>query len=232
VVPRSGAAAVPAPAPTPARRPAPASTPPSAPAADRDDDPFAAADGDSATGADGVVAGAAPAPAAPEGRDLLGADDLGADVEPARPAAPAPPAAASPAAPAAAAPGPVASLPPPAAPAPAAPAPAIAPAEQQRAVDLGLEAYRSRDYAGAMRLWRPLAELGNRDAQFYVGGLYMDGSGVPADVVQAHAWWRLSADKGHAKAREFVELIESIMTPEERGRARELAASLRQTAAR
>ena len=59
----------------------------------------------------------------------------------------------------------------------------------------------------------------------------MDGSGVPADVVQAHAWWRLASDKGHAKAKEFVELIESIMTPDERTRARTLAADLRGTAA-
>ena len=57
-----------------------------------------------------------------------------------------------------------------------------------------------------------------------------DGVVGQQHVVQAHAWWRLSSDKGHTKAREFVELIESIMTPEERTRARNLAADLRGTA--
>ena len=162
------------------------------------------------------ASGVASGPVSAEGRDTLGADD---DIVPA------------PAAPAARAPGPVASLPAPTAPATPAPAAVAVTPEQQRAVDLGLEAYRGRDYAGAMRIWKPQAETDNREAQFYVGGLYMDGSGVPADVVQAHAWWRLASDKGHAKAKEFVELIESIMTPDERTRARTLAADLRGTAA-
>ncbi len=203
------ASRVPAAAPVPrAAAPAPATTrgaPPPRPAPraqpGSDDDPFGE---DETAPATGVTSG----PVSAEGRDTLGADD-----EDTRPA-----------------PGPVASLPSAAVPGPPASAAAPVPPEQQRAVDLGLEAYRTRDYAGALRIWRPLAEAGNREAQFYVGGLYMDGSGVPADVVQAHAWWRLSSDKGHTKAREFVELIESIMTPEERTRARNLAADLRGTA--
>jgi TPR repeat protein len=202
-------------------------TPPAAAAAGNDDDPFGENETRPAAPSARTAQPAASAPSAAisaEGRDTLGGDEP----------APAAPAARSPATPAASpaptAPGPVASLP-----APTSPAPAVAPpvsAEQQAAVDLGLEAYRGRDYAGALRIWRPLAETGNRDAQFYLGGLYMDGSGVPADVVQAHVWWRLASEKGHAKAKEFVDLIESIMTPEERNKARDLAADLRRAAIR
>ena len=34
-------------------------------------------------------------------------------------------------------------------------------------------------------------------AQFYVGGLYIDGTGVVASRVQAHLWWSLAAAQGH-----------------------------------
>ena len=51
----------------------------------------------------------------------------------------------------------------------------------------GLAAYRARDYAGAVIAWLPLAERDNRMAQFYVGGLYLDGTGLPSSRVWAHA---------------------------------------------
>ena len=95
------------------------------------------------------------------------------------------------------------------------------------AVSEGLSAYQSKDYTTALRTWLPLAEAGNRDAQFYVGGLYMDGAGVAEDRVRAHAWWRLAADQGHARAAEFLEVIVAIMSPEQLTAARDLAGQLR-----
>jgi len=95
------------------------------------------------------------------------------------------------------------------------------------AMSEGLSAYQSKDYTTALRTWLPLAEAGNRDAQFYVGGLYMDGAGVAEDRVRAHAWWRLSADQGHARASEFLEVIVAIMSPEQLTAARDLAGQLR-----
>ena len=93
-------------------------------------------------------------------------------------------------------------------------------------VEPGLLAYRSQDYERAMTIWMPLAEKGNSEAQFFVGGLYMDGAGVEEDVVRAHAWWQLSAEKGHPKAQEFRNLIEAIMTEEQREQALQLAPTL------
>ncbi|MDA0368598.1 MAG: hypothetical protein O3C65_00900 [Proteobacteria bacterium] len=94
------------------------------------------------------------------------------------------------------------------------------------AVSEGLKAYQGKDYTTALRTWLPLAQAGNRDAQFFVGGLYMDGAGVPEDRVRAHAWWRLAADQGHTRASEFLEVIVAIMTPEQMTEAGELATEL------
>ncbi len=95
------------------------------------------------------------------------------------------------------------------------------------AVSTGLRAYQSKDYTTALRTWLPLAEAGNRDAQFYLGGLYMDGAGVTEDRVRAHAWWRLAADQGHGRASEFLEVIVAIMSAEQLTAARDLAVDLR-----
>jgi len=98
--------------------------------------------------------------------------------------------------------------------------------DENAEVEPGLLAYRSQDYGRALSLWLPLARKGNSEAQFFVGGLYMDGSGVEEDVVQAYAWWQLSAEKGHIKAQEFLDLIEAIMTKEQRQQATQLAPTL------
>jgi len=95
------------------------------------------------------------------------------------------------------------------------------------AVSEGLRAYQGKDYTTALRTWLPLAEAGNRDAQFYVGGLYMDGAGVAEDRVRAHAWWRLAADQGHGRASEFLEVIVAIMSAEQLTAAREMADQLK-----
>ncbi len=42
----------------------------------------------------------------------------------------------------------------------------------------GVTAYKSGDYATALREWTPLAEQGHPDALFNVGLLYMKGYGV------------------------------------------------------
>lgn len=98
--------------------------------------------------------------------------------------------------------------------------------DESAEVEPGLLAYRSQAYERALSLWLPLAQKRNSEAQFFVGGLYMDGSGVEEDVVQAHAWWQLAAEQGHAKAQEFLDLIEAIMTEEQRQQATQLAPTL------
>ncbi|MSO65094.1 MAG: hypothetical protein EXQ85_04730 [Alphaproteobacteria bacterium] len=121
--------------------------------------------------------------------------------------------------------------PPPATAAPPAPARvASAPAAQPNdaaLVNEGLEAYRRKYFKAALEVWLPLAKAGNADAQFYVGGLYMDGSGVAEDVIQAHTWWLLSSDQGHVRAKEFLGLVKSVMDQDQIKRSEELVSQLR-----
>ena len=91
----------------------------------------------------------------------------------------------------------------------------------------GLAAYRARDYAGAVTAWLPLAERGDRMAQFYVGGLYLDGTGLPASRVWAHVFWTLAAEQGQETAAGLLAVLTADMLPVERAEARDLAAAWR-----
>lgn len=62
-------------------------------------------------------------------------------------------------------------------------------------------AHGRRDYATALRLWRPLADQGNAEAQYALGMMYEGGQGVPKNYVSAAKWWRLAADQGHTFAQ-------------------------------
>ena len=86
-------------------------------------------------------------------------------------------------------------------PAPASDAGALSVAER---LSIGRAALRARDYATAVETWRPLAEAGNAIAQFHMGGLYADGTGVAADADEARKWWALAAGQGHVMAARLL----------------------------
>lgn len=64
----------------------------------------------------------------------------------------------------------------------------------------GIAAADAGDYAAALRLWQPLAENGNADAESYLGRLYLNGWGVPKDYARAAAWYRKAAEQGNEAA--------------------------------
>jgi uncharacterized protein len=43
----------------------------------------------------------------------------------------------------------------------------------------GAAAYKSGDYATALREWKPLAEQGHPDSQYKLGNMHYKGKGVP-----------------------------------------------------
>jgi TPR repeat protein len=59
----------------------------------------------------------------------------------------------------------------------------------------GAAAYKSGDYATAIRLWQPLADQGNADAQTQLGFMYWKGQGVSPDNSVAVSWYRKAADE-------------------------------------
>lgn len=68
----------------------------------------------------------------------------------------------------------------------------------------GADAELRGDYATALRLWRPLADQGNPDAQLRVGYLYDGGYGVPKDYAEAARWYRKAADQGNSGAQAML----------------------------
>ena len=65
----------------------------------------------------------------------------------------------------------------------------------------GYDAYLAKDYATALREWRPLADQGDADAQFNLGTMYDNGDGVPENDKTAVKWLTLAAKQGVARAQ-------------------------------
>jgi TPR repeat protein len=75
--------------------------------------------------------------------------------------------------------------------------------DAKRALDTG-------DFATAVKLYMPLAKLGNADAQFHLGVLYDEGEGIPENDVEALKWYRMAADQGHEAAQTVLGTIYSV----------------------
>jgi len=60
----------------------------------------------------------------------------------------------------------------------------------------GSRAYNQGDYQGALTHWRPLADQGDRRAQYNLGVMYERGHGVTQDSAQATALWKQAATSG------------------------------------
>ena len=63
----------------------------------------------------------------------------------------------------------------------------------------GVKAYEKKDYATALKLWRPLAMKGDVSAQSILGVMYHDGQGVKRDYKEAVKWYRKAAKQGDLK---------------------------------
>src|SRR5207247_8585943 len=65
----------------------------------------------------------------------------------------------------------------------------------------GLSAYYFGNYATALKEFRPLAEGGQPEAQFYLGVMYYSGKAVPQDYAEAVRRYGAAAEGGSAGAR-------------------------------
>jgi TPR repeat protein len=68
-------------------------------------------------------------------------------------------------------------------------------------IEDGSAAESRGDYATAMRLWQPLADEGNADAQNRLAVMYQLGRGVPQNYALAVNWYRKAADQGYVPAQ-------------------------------
>lgn len=76
-----------------------------------------------------------------------------------------------------------------------------------QSVKAGIDAWQRADYAGAVAIWRPLAEKGDADAQFNLGQAYRLGRGVPINLALAKSWFEKAATSGHLDAQTTLGLL-------------------------
>ncbi len=79
----------------------------------------------------------------------------------------------------------------------------------------GLAAYKRGDYKTAIEQWRPLAEAGHAGAQYNLGFNYVQGKGVPKDLVQAYFWFDLAARQNRGIAKQLRDGIGKKMTKDQ-----------------
>jgi TonB family protein len=73
--------------------------------------------------------------------------------------------------------------------------------------------YDKGDFAGAFQQYKEMAETGEPRAQYNLAAMYVNGKGVTASNVYAHAWASLSAQSGDAKGAELAAELEPQLTP-------------------
>ncbi|MBS3954834.1 MAG: caspase family protein [Methylomicrobium sp.] len=62
-------------------------------------------------------------------------------------------------------------------------------------------AYDRANLASALKIWLPLAQQGDTEAQINVGEIYEKGLGTQSDPRLAAEWYRKAAEKGHSRAQ-------------------------------
>jgi len=68
----------------------------------------------------------------------------------------------------------------------------------------GYDAYKSKNYSEAMRIWKSEANSGDAISQYNVGHLYSNGYGVLEDSKEALKWFEDSAYNGYFEAQRVM----------------------------
>src|SRR5580704_10557314 len=63
----------------------------------------------------------------------------------------------------------------------------------------GLKAFRAGDYETAFKIWKPLADKGDANAQCDLGIMFQKGLGVDRDPAQAFQLFQAAANQGNAQ---------------------------------
>ena len=73
--------------------------------------------------------------------------------------------------------------------------------------EYAVDAYEREDYETSYKLFLPLAEQGDAEAQCNLGVMYYEGIGVPQDYEEAVKWYRLAAEQRHERAQFNLEMM-------------------------
>lgn len=77
----------------------------------------------------------------------------------------------------------------------------------QAGVEEGVQAYIAGDYAKAMAEFKPLAEQGDANAQYYMGFMHHHGYGVKRNEVEASKWFEMAAKRGEWQSQYYLGVI-------------------------
>ena len=77
--------------------------------------------------------------------------------------------------------------------------------------DDGVVAFIKGDGQTAYSIWKPLADKGNKEAQYYLGYMFQTGTGVHVDRTKALYWYHKAAKNGHGKALILAQVLERQM---------------------
>jgi hypothetical protein len=77
--------------------------------------------------------------------------------------------------------------------------------------DDGVVAFIKGDGQAAYRIWKPLADKGNTEAQYHLGYMFQTGTGVHVDKTKALYWYHMAAKNGHGKALVLAKVLERQM---------------------
>ncbi len=71
----------------------------------------------------------------------------------------------------------------------------------------GWQAYQQGEFATALEQWTSSANDGDAVAQYNIGVMYDEGTGVERDVAKVIEWWSHAADQGHLMAQHNLALL-------------------------
>ena len=72
----------------------------------------------------------------------------------------------------------------------------------------GVIAFIKGDGAVAYRIWKPLADKGDTEAQYHLGYMFQTGTGVDEDKTKALYWYDKAAKNGHGKAVVLTKVLQ------------------------
>jgi TonB family protein len=76
------------------------------------------------------------------------------------------------------------------------------------------DAYQKHDFDRALTQFWDLAQLGNVEAQYALGVMYLRGEGANQNTVLAYGWLKLAADSKHARALQLLPSLRAGMLEE------------------
>jgi TPR repeat protein len=100
--------------------------------------------------------------------------------------------------------------------------PGLAALDRQRTWSEVQAAHARKDWATVLRLYRQLADAGDRVAQFNLGQMHRLGDGVPPNPAEAFRWYLKAAEAGHPGAQNNLGMsyLEGVGTAKDPEKAR------------